>query len=56
MKEQWIVEAENSARDLAKILLEQITDEADDLCVDRKWFFEKVNQYMRTESEDTKCI
>ena len=53
MKEQWIVEAENNARDLATILLEQITDEADDLCVDRKWYFEKVVQYMRAETEET---
>ncbi len=51
MKEQWIVEAENNARDLAEILFEQITDEADDLCVDRKWYFDKVIEYM-TESED----
>lgn len=52
MTEQWRVEAENNARDLAEILYEQITDEADDLCVDRKWYFEKVVQYMRAESED----
>lgn len=51
MKEQWIVEAENNARDLAKNLFEQITDEADDLCVDRKWYFEKVVQYMRAKME-----
>lgn len=52
MKEQWIVEAEQNAKDLAEILLGQITDEADDLCVDRNWYFEKVLQYMRAESED----
>ena len=51
MKETWIVEAENNARDLAKILYEDITDEADELCVERKWYFEKVVQYMRAESE-----
>lgn len=51
MKEQWIVEAEQNAKDLAEILLGQITDEADDLRVDRKWYFEKVVQYMRAESE-----
>lgn len=51
MKEQWIVEAEKNAKDLAQILYEQITDEADDICVDREWYFEKVVQYMKTESE-----
>lgn len=51
-KEEWIVEAEQNAKDLAEILLEQITDEADDLCVDRKWYFEKVVQYMRAEGEN----
>ena len=52
MKEQWIVEAENNAKDLAEILFDQITDEADDLCVDRKWYFDKVVQYMMAESEN----
>lgn len=52
MKEQWIVEAEQNAKDLAEIFFEQIMDEADDLCVDRKWYFEKVVQHMRAESED----
>ena len=52
MSEQWIVEAENSARNLAKILFKQITNEADDLCVDRMWLFDKVLQYMRAESEE----
>lgn len=47
MKEQWIIEAEQDAKDLAEILYEDITDEADDMCVDRKWYFEKVIQYMR---------
>lgn len=52
MTEQWIVEAEQNAKDLAEILLGQITDEADDLCVDRKWYFEKVIQYMKGESDE----
>lgn len=51
MKAQWVIEAEQNAKDLAKILYEQITDEADDMCVDRTWYFEKVVQYMRAESE-----
>lgn len=37
MKEQWIIEAEQNAKDLAKELYEQISDEADDLCVDKYW-------------------
>ena len=49
MKENWIIEAEQNAKDLAKTLYEQIIDEADDLCVDKEWFFEKVVQYMRKE-------
>lgn len=52
MKEQWVVEAEQNAKDLAEMLYEQIIDEADELCVDRKWYFEKVVQYMRAESEE----
>ena len=52
MAERWIVEAENKARDLAKILLKQIANEADDLCVDGMWFFEKVVKYMHAESEE----
>jgi len=52
MKEAWIVEAEMNAKDLAQILYEQITDEADYAFVDREWFFEKVVQYMREESEN----
>lgn len=51
MKEHWIIEAEQKAKDLAEILYEEITDDADCLCVDRKWYFEKVVQYMRAESE-----
>lgn len=52
MKEQWIIEAEQNAKDLAKRLHERIIAGADDICVDRKWYFEKVVQYMVTESED----
>lgn len=52
MTEQWIVEAEKNAKDLAEILCEDITDEADDMCVDRKWYFEKVVQYMREENKN----
>ena len=52
MKEPWIIVDEQNAKDLAIILYEQITDEADDMCVDRKWYFEKVVQYMRSESEE----
>ena len=52
MKEAWIVEAEKNAKDLAQILYEQITDEADDICVDREWYFEKVIQHLREESEE----
>lgn len=51
MKEQWIIEAEQDAEDLAETLYEWITDEADDMCVDRKWYFEKVIQYMRSRGE-----
>lgn len=56
MKEQWKVEAEQTAKELAailaKILYKQITDEADVICIDRKWYFEKVVQYMKAESEE----
>ena len=52
MKEQWIIEAEQIAKDLAKTLYERIANEADDICVDRKWYFEKVVQYMWLESEE----
>lgn len=49
MKEQWIVEAEQNAKDLAERINEQITEEADYIYVDREWYFEKVIQYMRKE-------
>ncbi len=52
MKEAWIVEAEQKAKDLAEMLYYEIAYEADKIHIDRKWFFEKVAQYMRTESED----
>lgn len=51
MKEQWIVEAERNAKDLAEKLYKQITEEADYTCIDRKWFFEKVVYYMTAKSE-----
>lgn len=49
MKEQWIIEAEQKAKDLAEMLYEWIAGEADDICVDRKWYFEKVVRYMKSE-------
>lgn len=49
--EKWIVNAKQNAKDLAEVIYEQITDEADDLYVDRKWYFEEVVQYMRIESK-----
>lgn len=52
MKEQWVIKAEQSVKDLAEIMLKDITDEADILCVDRKWFLEKVVQGMKEESEE----
>ena len=45
--DKWIVNAKQNAKDLAEVIYEQITDEADDLYIDRKWYFEKVVQYMR---------
>ena len=69
MKEKWIMEAEQTAKDLEKTLHEQeqtakelaeilaktlykaITDEADVLGVDRKWYFENVVQFMKAENE-----
>lgn len=68
MEEQWIMEqtakalektlheqeqtAKELAEILAKTLYKAITDEADVLGVDRKWYFENVVQFMRTESEE----
>lgn len=54
MKEQWIVEAIESAKGLAAEMYEQIIDEADDLCIDREWFLGKVVCYIRAESEGQK--
>lgn len=51
MKEQWIIEAEKTAKDLAETLNEYITDEASNLNVEREWYFEKVVHYMRAESK-----
>lgn len=52
MKEQWIAEAEPYAKDLAKRICEQIVEEADYIYADRKWYFEKVVQFMKEESEE----
>lgn len=52
MKEQWVVEAEQNAKDLSKRMYEQIAEEANYIHIDRKWYFEKVIQYMRAESEE----
>lgn len=52
MKEPWIVEAEQKAKDFAEMLCEEIVGDADNICVDRKWYLEKVIQYMKAESED----
>jgi len=52
MTDKWILDAKQDAKYLAKVIYRQITDEADDLCVDRKWYFEEVVQYIRKESEE----
>lgn len=52
MKEPWIIEADQSAKDLAERMYEQIAEEANYINIDREWYFEKVIQYMRAESED----
>lgn len=44
--------AESNAKDLAERMYEQIAEEADYINIDRKWYFEKVVHYMRSESED----
>ena len=51
MKEQWIIDAEKNAKDLAERIYKQIVEEADDIYIDRKWYFEKVVQYMRADKE-----
>lgn len=53
MKEQWVVEAEQNAKDLSERIYEQIAEEANYLHIDRKWYFEKVVQYMGAESNAT---
>lgn len=50
-KEQYVVEAEQNAKDLAERMYEQIVEEADYINIDRKWYLEKVIQYMRVEIE-----
>lgn len=50
MKEQWVVEAERNAKDLAERVCEQIAEEAVYINADKKWYFEKVVQYMKTEN------
>lgn len=50
----WIVEAEKDAKDLAKRICQQIAEEADYANIDREWYFEKVVQYMITDSEEEK--
>lgn len=52
MKEQWKVEAEKYVKDLAERICEQITEEAEYAGIDRKWYFEKVVQYLMAESEE----
>ena len=47
----WIKEAEENAKDLAERICEQIAEEAKYAHIDRERYFEKVVQYMRTESE-----
>ncbi len=51
MQEQWVIEAEQYAKDLAERIYEQITEEANYMHIDRKWYFEKVVQYLMAESE-----
>lgn len=50
----WIVEAEKDAKDLAKRICQQIAEEAEYANIDREWYFEKVVQYMITDSEEEK--
>ena len=52
MRKQRIIEAEQNAKDLAEIICEHIAEEADYGNVDREWYYEKVVQYMRAESEE----
>jgi len=41
------MKAEQNAKNLAERINERIANEADDICIDRMWYFEKVIQYMR---------
>lgn len=50
----WIKEAEENAKDLAKRICQQIAEEAEYAHIDREWYFEKVVQFMKTESEGEK--
>lgn len=52
MKEKWILEAEQSAKDLTERINNQIAEEARRIYVDEEWYFEKVIQYMRAESKE----
>ena len=54
MKEQWIVDAENEAKDLARDFCKRIRDKADAIDIDRIWFFEHVIQYMSQREERNK--
>lgn len=56
MKGQWEVEAERNAKDLAERICEQIAEEANYICVDRRWYYEKVVLYMKAESEEQKNV
>ncbi len=46
--------AEADAKDLAERICQQIAEEAEYSHLDREWYFEKVVQYMRPESEEEK--
>lgn len=47
MKGNWEVEAEQNAKDLAERICEQIEEEANYIYADRRWYCEKVVQYMK---------
>lgn len=51
MKEQWVIEAEQYAKDLAKRIYVQITEEAEYMHIDNEWYYEQVVKYMRAEME-----
>lgn len=52
--EQWLIEAEENAKILAKMLYEQIIDIADNICVDKDWYFETVIRYMECRKRGNK--